>query len=201
MSRRKKQPGFNPRENARESIRSIMRGINSTEQVFLGNSKKHAEKIDAEFEQIDKLLDDQLKAYMVRWLKNAQAAFIGALADFQSRLNAVRLEADGKATKLMAVVDEHKWDEIKDMFPVAEIELGEYSIQVDNIAQETLLSIIEAGSAYEQRRQCVRVGLHNNWTVAAIVAKLDELDAQAIEEAAKAAEPVAAEAQEETANV
>ncbi|QVW55921.1 hypothetical protein pEaSNUABM10_00058 [Erwinia phage pEa_SNUABM_10] len=205
MSRRKKQPGFSPREAARERVRSVMRGMNTTENVFLGHSKTHAEKIDREFERINSLMGEDLKAYLTEWLKNSQAAFLGAMQDFKTRLFAVRTDADAKATKLMEVIDNHKWDEIKDVVVVAELELADFDIQVDTVAQETLLSIVEAGAAYEQRRECVRVGLHNNWSHEAILTKLRELDAQAAAaalaaaEAAEASEPVAE--QEETANV
>ncbi|QOC54505.1 hypothetical protein pSALSNUABM04_045 [Salmonella phage pSal-SNUABM-04] len=204
MSRRKKQPGFSPREAARERVRSIMRGMNTTESVFLGHSKTHAEKIDREFERINSLMGEDLKAYLAEWLKHSQAAFLGAMQDFKTRLFAVRTDADAKATKLMAVIDNHKWDEIKDVVVVAELELADFDIQVDNVAQETLLSIVEAGAAYEQRRECVRVGLNNNWSHEAILTKLRELDAQAAEEALVAAEAAAAEhvaEQEEPANV
>ncbi|QVW56191.1 hypothetical protein pEaSNUABM6_00055 [Erwinia phage pEa_SNUABM_6] len=204
MSRRKKQPGFSPREAARERVRSIMRGMNTTENVFLGHSKTHAEKIDREFERINALMGEDLKAYLTEWLKSSQAAFLGAMQDFKTRLFAVRTDADAKATKLMDVIDGHKWAEIKDVVSVAEIELSDFDIQIDMIAQETLLAIVEAGAAYEQRRECVRVGLHNNWTHEAILTKLRELDAQAAEAALKAVEAEAAEPeaeQEVTANV
>lgn len=204
MSRRKKQPGFSPREAARERVRSIMRGMNTTESVFLGHSKTHAEKIDREFERINALMGEDLKAYLTEWLKSSQAAFLGAMQDFKTRLFAVRTDADAKATKLMDVIDGHKWAEIKDVVSVAEIELSDFDIQIDMIAQETLLAIVEAGAAYEQRRECVRVGLHNNWTHEAILTKLRELDAQAAEAALKAVEAEAAEPeaeQEVTANV
>lgn len=199
MSRRKKQPGFSPREKARESVRGIMRGINTTEHMFLEGSKTHAEKIDRELARIEGIQSEELREYLKQWLKNSQAAFIGAMLDFKDKLAAKRTVADEKATALMGVINSHKWDEIKDIVGVAEIELSGFEIDVDGLAHETLLMIIDAASAYEQRRECVRTGLNNNWTVPAIIEKLEALDAvvPAAEEAPKEDES----SEKETVNV
>lgn len=179
MSRRKKQAGFSPREKAREEVRSIMRGINTTEHQFDVGSKQHAEKIDIEMKRLATLQGESLRAYLEQWLRNSQAAFLGAIQDFKQRLAVTRTEADEKAVKLMDVINNHKWDQTKDIVGVAIIELAGYEIDVDGLAHETLVNIIDSAASYEQRRECVRTGLRNNWTADAILEKLHKMDENA----------------------
>lgn len=193
MSRAKKINGFNPRQKVRDTIRKTMQGILTISVVFEEETKILCEKIDREREVSGTIGYEPLRDFTLEKLDEAQAAFVGLMAEDKTKLDAVNVKADAAATELLSTVNNYRWDEIKRDIKLHEMDLAAYAADAQIIGQQIQGAAIEILSLYNGRVNFVKQALKNDvdWNVAlSMLAEAEADQAQPTEETVEEAEHV-----------
>lgn len=186
MSRAKKSNGFNPRQNARDYIRSAMQGIIGISVMFEEETKILSEKIDREREVSATIGYEPLRIFTLEKLDEAQAGFIGLMKVGKQKLDALNIEADATAVELQTLVNDNRWDDIKATYPALEMGLAAHATDAHIIGQQIQGAAIEILSLYNGRVNFVKQALKNDidWDVALkMLAEAEAEQAKPVEEA------------------
>lgn len=192
MSRRKKPNGFNPKQVARDAIIRQMRGMNNTEQLFIQESRLMAENLDSERESLTALTDERLRSYLLGRLDIVTKGYAGLLQEFLQKLAAVRTEADGIAVAMMDRLSAEKWDNLREAYELADVQLEAHLTDTLLLGQSAMAAGIDLFTDYTARYAAVKRGLKAHATTDEILIKLAELDVElAARHEAEAAEDAA----------
>lgn len=199
MSRRKKLPGFNPKQAARDSITQCMRDINNVEEIFRGESLILSDRLDTEDRALELIESPEIRTYLTNHFTRTKNGFVGLMSEFTKKLAAIRTPADALACEWMDKLKAHKWDEIKDPYLLADIELTGASTDAVYLGQESTAAAIEIFSQYAARTQAMHKAMRMGLCIPEVIQFMAAVDEhQPTTEVAVAAEPVATE---EPANV
>ncbi|ANZ48343.1 hypothetical protein BIZ78_gp232 [Erwinia phage vB_EamM_Caitlin] len=197
MSRRKKLPGFNPKQKARDSITRNMRDINNVEEIFRGESLILSDRMDTEGKALELIESPELRDYLTTHFNRTKNGFVGLMAEFTQKLIAIRTPADALACEWMDILAEQKWDDVRDKFSLADVTLTAASTDAIFLGQECTAAAIELFSQYASRTSAMHRAMRMGLTIPEVIQFMEAVD----DHNAPAKEAAAPEAEEETANV
>lgn len=197
MSRRKKLPGFNPKQKARDSITRNMRDINNVEEIFRGESLILSDRMDTEGKALELIESPELRDYLTTHFNRTKNGFVGLMAEFTQKLIAIRTPADVLACEWMDILAEQKWDDVRDKFSLADVTLTAASTDAIFLGQECTAAAIELFSQYASRTSAMHRAMRMGLTIPEVIQFMEAVD----DHNAPAKEAAAPEAEEETANV
>lgn len=200
MSRRKKLPGFNPKQKARDNITQLMRDINNVEEIFRGESLILSDRMDTEGKALELIESPELRDYLTTHFNRTKNGFVGLMAEFTQKLAAIRTPADVLACQWMDNLATHKWDDLRDKYAVADIELTAASTDAVYLGQECTAAAIELFSQYASRTGAMHRAMRMGLTIPEVIQFMEAVDENTRAPEAPVAEP-APVAEEETANV
>ncbi|MDP4360684.1 hypothetical protein QR510_29085, partial [Escherichia coli] len=73
-----------------------------------------AERIDKEREVLEALEEPEYKAFAIKALDEAKAAFVGLMAEGKEKLGAKLIEIDKVATNAKTMLENNSWASVKD---------------------------------------------------------------------------------------
>lgn len=198
MSRRKKLPGFNPKQKARENITQQMRDINNVEEIFRGESLILSDRLDTEGKALELIESPELRDYLTGHYNRTKNGFVGLMAEFTQKLAAIRTPADVLACEWMDKLATMKWDELREAYAVADLNLTGASTDAVFLGHECTGAAIELFSQYASRTSAMHKAMRLGLTIPEVIKFMEAVDDHTTD-APVAAEPAVAE--EEPANV
>jgi len=181
MSRRKKLNGYNPKQEARDAIIRQMRAINSTEHLFIHESRLMADNLDAEMASLAAIADPDLRTYLQGRMEIVKKGYAGLLQEFLQKIADVRTPADKVATAMMDRLANEKWDAVRDVFTLTEIQLGAAETEAVVLGQSAMGAGIDLFTDYASRRAAVDRGIKANASTQDILAQMTALDKELAE--------------------
>lgn len=198
MSRRKKLPGFNPKQKARENITQQMRDINNVEEIFRGESLILSDRLDTEGKALELIESAELRDYLTGHYNRTKNGFVGLMAEFTQKLAAIRTPADVLACEWMDKLGTAKWDELREQYTVADLALTTASTDAVFLGHECTGAAIELFSQYASRTSAMHKAMRLGLTIPEVIKFMEAVDEHNAEPQEAAATTVA---EEEPANV
>lgn len=198
MSRRKKLPGFNPKQKARDSITRNMRDINNVEAIFRDESLILSDRMDTEDKAMELIESPELRDYLTIHFNRTKNGFVGLMAEFTQKLAAIRTPADALACEWMDKLAVEKWDDVRIQFAVADLTLTGASTDAVFLGQESTGAAIELFSQYASRTNAMHRAMRMGLTIPEVIQFMEAVDDNTRAPAAPVAEdaPVAEEVAE-----
>ena len=200
MSRRKKLPGFNPKQKARESITRNMRDINNVEEIFRGETLILSDRLDTEGKALELIESPELRDYLTTHFNRTKNGFVGLMAEFTQKLATIRTPADVLACQWMDNLRDHKWDDVREKFSLADVELTAASTDAIFLGQEVTGAAIELFSQYAARTNAMHRAMRMGLTIPEVIQFMEAVDDHTTAAPAPAAADVVV-TEEEPANV
>ncbi|EEH4091502.1 hypothetical protein G7554_000217 [Salmonella enterica subsp. enterica serovar Saintpaul] len=167
MSRRKKKPAYNPRKDARDFVKAMMQSVLKKQAVFIESTEFLSGRIDREREVTEAITHEELKAFTLKALDEAQAAFLGMCLQGKELFGKLIVEADAKAVPVFDMLNDNSktWKEIKDQFHVDHTELSLIDQRANMLAMDIQGTSIEIFSTYNAKVKFVKQALNNGHIV------------------------------------
>lgn len=184
MSRRKKPAGYNPKQVARDAITRNMRDINNVEEIFRGETLILSDRLDTEKSALDLIESIELRDYLALHFNRTKNGFVGLMAEFTQKLAAIRTPADALACEWMDTLAANKWDDVKDKYILADLELSGASINAIYLGQESTAATIELFSQYAARTSAMHQAMRIGLTIPQVIDFMEGVDNSTVEETA-----------------
>lgn len=191
MSRRKKLPGYNPKNAAREAITANMRCINNVEAMFRDESSILSDRMDTEGKALELIESVELRDYLTIHYTRAKNGFVGLMSEFMQKLAAIRTPADVAACAWMERLDQNKWDEIRHDYPLIDLELTGASADAIYLGQSSTAATIELFSQYASRTNAMHKAMRLGLTIPEVIQFMEAVDTDASAPVAAPEEEVA----------
>ncbi|EIC3584707.1 hypothetical protein LAA31_002531 [Salmonella enterica subsp. enterica serovar Enteritidis] len=177
MSRRKKKPAYNPRTLAKKELRESVKSVYKLLVIFEEQMKILAERIDKEREVLEALEEPEYKAFAIKALDEAKAAFVGLMAEGKEKLGAKLIEIDKVATNAKTMLENNSWASVKDEFSVESMNVTTLETEAVWLGKDIQGAAIEILSLYNGRADFVKRAMHQGHTFAEAYELLQQAEA------------------------